>query len=206
MTRVITLAREYGSGGREIARRVAERLGWELADRSLLESVARLANTTRETAEAFDERCDTWMARVAKLLWAGSPDTFTGTPVDVLDSDTMAGVTRRVIEEAAHGGPCVIVGRGAQCILAGRPDVLHVFVYADEDERLKRLAARYPTIEEARLAMDQMDRTRAEYVRRYHGCDWRSRYLYDVMINTRVGVDMAAELVLRAAAANAGAA
>ncbi len=197
MIRVITLSRDHGSGGREIARRVAEALGWKLLDRELLEEIARLARVPSEEAAAFDERVDPWLLRLAKGLWLGSADSFAGVlPGEVLDADRMAELTRRAILQAAAAGGCVIVGRGAPCILADRDDVLKVFVYAPAEERLERLRARLGDDAAARAELAEVDRARTAYVRRYHGCDRTDRLCYDLMINSHGGVDRAVRLIL----------
>ncbi|MBZ5637972.1 MAG: cytidylate kinase-like family protein [Acidobacteriia bacterium] len=197
MKNVITLAREYGSGGREIARRVAEGLAWRLVDRELIAEVARRADVPNEAAAEYDERLNPWMVRMAKGLWAGSADSFAAAPRgDVFDADLMAELTRRVILEAAAQGSCVILGRGAQCILRDRTDALHVFVYAPAEDRVRRLARRHGGEAAARIEMERADRTRAAYVQHYYGCDRTARELYDLMVNSRIGVEAAVRMVV----------
>lgn len=200
MVRVITIAREHGSGGREVARLVAEKLGWKLVDRVLIEEVARLAKVPPEDAERYDEAPNSWIGRIAKSLWAGSAEGFAGPPQgDLFDADAMARLTRAAVLEAASGGACVIVGRAGQCVLRGRRDVLNVFVYAPLDSRLGRVRNMYRDRDEALEAVNEIDRVRASYVHYYYGCHWDQRELYDVIVNTDLGIDAAAEIVLCAA-------
>jgi cytidylate kinase len=207
MIRVITVSREHGSGGREIAHRVAESLGWRLVDRAIIEEVARLARIPPDEAEAFDERVDPWLIRLVRGLWAGSADSFAGPPPDtVLDADRMADLTRRAVVHAATAGQCVIVGRGAQCILAGREDVLRVFIYAPAEDRSRRLRSRLPDEAAAAAELAEVDRARNVYVRRYHGCERADRQCYELMINSHLGIDRAVHLILRAADKEGGAA
>ena len=144
MVRAITIAREYGSGGAVVARLLADRLGWRLLDRDLLNEMARAANVAPAVAERFDERIDPWFHRLVKhALWRGAPDApISVDNFDLFDAEMMAVVGRKVIEEAARMGNCVMVGRGGQCILHGWPEVFHVFLYAPIEIRKKRVAER----------------------------------------------------------------
>ena len=90
------------------------------------------------------------------------------------------------------------MGRGAQCILAGRDDVVRVFVYAPAEERLERLRARLGDEAAAWAELAEVDRTRNAYVRRYHGCDRADRSCYDLMISSHGGLDRAIRLILAA--------
>jgi len=119
--RTLTVAREYGSGGAEIAGLAAQRLGWKLLDRNLIDKIARRAGVELEVARACDEHVDSWLHRISKPLWQGDVAAVaTLSPVDVFDAESMARQTREVIEEASAAGNCVIVGRGGQCVLRGR--------------------------------------------------------------------------------------
>ncbi|MBZ5682871.1 MAG: cytidylate kinase-like family protein [Acidobacteriia bacterium] len=104
-----------------------------------------------------------------------------------------------VIREAAKLGQCVIVGRGAQCVLQEREDAFHLFVYGSRQEKLKRIQSRYSTRTECEAALDEFDRTCAAYIRRYYKCDWAHRRLYDLMINSDMGIDRAVAVILCAA-------
>jgi cytidylate kinase len=200
MKNVVTIAREYGSGGGAIARRVAEALQWRLVDREVIAEVARLAHVRPEDAAAYDERVNPWVVRLAKGLWSGSADSFAASPCGaVFDADLTAELTRRVVLEVAAEGRCVILGRGAQCILRGREDSLHVFVYAPREDRIRRLAPRHGGASAAAIEMDRVERARAAYVQHYHGCDRAAREMYDLMVNSRVGLDAAARMILCAA-------
>ncbi len=197
MKRIITIAREHGSGGQEIARRVAEALGWRLVDRELIAEVAKRADVLPEDAAEYDERINPWVVRLAKGLWSGSADSFAAAPRGtVFDADLTAELTRRVVLEAALEGSCVILGRGAQCILRDREDALHVFVYAPRQERLRRLAPRHGGEQGAAIEMERVDRARAAYVQHYYGCERTARELYDLMVSTRVGIEAGARTIL----------
>ena len=144
MFRVVTFAREYGSGGGRIAQMVAARLGWKLLDRCLVEKIAETARIDPRVAEKFDERPDPWFDRLAEVFWKspGLRGYMAGQVPSRFDGEVAAHMTQRIIEEAAEIGDCVIVGRGSQCILQQREDVFHVFVYAPRGQRLSRLLHR----------------------------------------------------------------
>jgi len=205
MVRAITIAREYGSGGGMVARLLADRLRWRLLDRDLLNAVAHAANVAPAVAERYDERIDPWLHRLVKhALWRGGPDApITVEQFDLFDAETMAVVGRKVIEEAARMGNCVVVGRGGQCILHAWPEVFHVFLYAPMEIRKKRVAERRgagpkgaPDLE---AVIREYDRLRAAGVRRYFDQEWCNPNLYDLMINTRRGYEAAMETILCAA-------
>jgi cytidylate kinase len=197
--RVVAVAREYGSGGGAIATALAGRLGYQLLDRALIERIAAAARIDPELAERFDEHVDPWVRRVWRSLWYGGFDAVSVVDEnDVVDADRLARLCGRVIEEAATIGDCVIVGRGGQCILRGRPDVFHVFVYADRDERLRRLRARLGAGADVELAFEETDRERAAYIRRHFDQNWLDPRLYHLMVNASIGEAAAVATILTA--------
>jgi cytidylate kinase len=202
MFRVVTVAREYGSGGGRIAQLLAGRLGWKLLDRCLVEKIAETARIAPQVAEKFDERPDPWFDRLAEVFWQ-SPGLsgYIGGPVpDRFDADVAAHMTHRIIEEAAEIGDCVIVGRGSQCILQQSEEAFHVFVYAPRSERLARLLSRNAQLSkvEAEKKMDAEDATRAAYVRVHFGEDWQNRHLYHLMVSSNLGEKEAVSIILSA--------
>jgi len=205
MVRAITIAREYGSGGATIARLLADRLGWRLLDRDLLNEVARAANVAPTVAERYDERVDPWFHRLVKhALWRGGVDApISVEEFNLFDAEMMVAVARKVIEEAARMGNCVIVGRGGQCILHGWPEVFHVFLYAPLETRKTRVAERLATrpggARDVEAVIREYDHLRAAGVRQYFEQEWCNPNLYDLMINTRSGCESAAETILCAA-------
>ena len=144
MFRVLTVAREFGSGGGAIAQKVAEHLKWNLLDKALIDAIARAAQVDTETARECDERVDSWVHRVSRRgLWHGAFEGVAAvTDAEFFDAETAAAIAREVVSDAGARGNCVIVGRGAQCALQERPDVLHVFVYAPWRERVERVRTR----------------------------------------------------------------
>jgi cytidylate kinase len=197
--RVITIAREYGSGGTAIGQELAARLGWKLLDRELILELARRAHVQPSEVSQMDEHPSSFIARLLKAFWIGNAYTYSGPAPDVVDADYLAELCAIVISEAAKLGQCVIVGRGAQCVLREREDAFHVFVYGARQEKLRRIQNRHSTNTACEASLDEFDRIRAAYIRRYHRCDWANRHLYSLMINSDVGIDRTVDVILNAA-------
>jgi hypothetical protein len=119
---VITISRMYGSGGSEVAERVAHTLGWSLFDNGMIEKVAERSGLSPAEVSAQDERVPSIVERIATALSLGSPEIMPPVPAGPMETteERIVAVTRRVIEEAVQTGPAVFVGRGAQCLLAER--------------------------------------------------------------------------------------
>ncbi|HUX09495.1 MAG TPA: cytidylate kinase-like family protein [Terriglobia bacterium] len=200
MFNVITISREYGSGGGRIAEMLAQRLGWRLVDKSLVTEVARRAQIDAETAARFDESVDPWFHLLVKSLWQGGYEGL-ATTVDtsVIDSEGMARIGEEVIREAASLGQCVIVGRGSQCILRDRQDTMHVSVFGPRPEKIQRLRERLAAATDAEQAMDDIDRKRAAYIRRFFGEDWKDRRLYHLVASSVLGLETVTNTILCAA-------
>ena len=200
MFRVLTVSREYGSGGAAIARDVSERLGWQLLDKTLMLEIARAAHVQPELVQRFDERVDSWVHRVSRTsLWHGAFEGVAAvTPEEFLDAETVAELACRLIEVAYERRNCVVVGRGAQCVLRGRADALHVFIYAPWPSRIARVEQRLPAAKNVEELIRANDRQRAEYIRMHFGCNWSDPHLYDLLINSELGEDRAASLILDA--------
>jgi len=197
--RAITIGREYGSGGGAIAESVAGHLGWRLLDRVMLREIAARAGVPETLAVAVDEHVDPWFYRVMRpVMGRGADGISMVLPVDVFDADSAADLASAVIEEAYHAGDCVIVGRGAQCVLRDRPDVLHVFVYAPPADRIRHIQGRIPEGREAHDFLREMDDRRLDYVRRHFGENRMDPHLYDLMINSHGETEPAVRIVLAA--------
>ncbi|MGC9997982.1 MAG: cytidylate kinase-like family protein [Terriglobia bacterium] len=200
MFHIVTVAREYGSGGAGIAQLLADHLDWKLLDRCLAEKIAELARVDPKLAEEYDERPDPWINRIVRALWQGGliRGTMAGPMPELFDADTMASLSRQVIEEAAAIGHCVIVGRASQCILQQRSDAFHVFIYAPRAERLHRIRSRHASRAEAELALEARDQERAALIRRFFNQDWANRHLYDLMISSKLGDEKVLASILSA--------
>jgi cytidylate kinase len=200
MFRVLTVAREYGSGGGLIARKIAERIGWDLLDKALVERIARIAQVDPELAQQYDEHVDSWVHRASRRgLWHGAFEGVAAVPdTEVFDAETMAMLGRDLITEAYSRGNCVIVGRGGQCVLQDQKDVLHVFIYAPWPERTARLRKRLKAGANIEHSIRETDRQRADYIRMYFGCNWNDPHLYHMLISSEFGEDIVARMIIDA--------
>lgn len=202
MFRVVTVAREFGSGGGGIAQMLAGRLGWKLLDRCVVEKIAENARIEPRVAEKFDERPDPWLDRLAEVFWQfpGLRGYMAGPVPGRFDGEVAARLTRRLLEEASELGRCVIVGRGSQCLLQKRADTFHVFVYAPRTQRLARVLRRDSRLSEseAEKKLEAEDAIRAAYVRDQYGEDWQNRHLYHLMISSCLGENEATSIILSA--------
>jgi cytidylate kinase len=197
MVSIITIEREYGSGGGDIAQLLATRLGWKLWDQQLTEEIARIANCPKEVVEHREERTDPLYYRLFKSFLRGSYEgSINAHKLNLVDSETILKMTQRVVEHAAKRGHSVIVGRGSQYFLRDRPDALRIFLYADRDSKVGRLLVRGKSQKEAEELVDNVDLERADYIRKYFGVDWPARTAYHAMINTAIGDEAAVRVIM----------
>src|SRR5579871_2443196 len=158
MIKTITIEREYGCGGGEIAQKVAARLGWKLWDQRLTEEVARLANCPESVVEVREERRDPLYYRLFKSFLRGSYEgSINAHKLKLVDSESILKITERVVQHAAKAGNSVIVGRGSQHFLRDRQDTLRVFLYAPREDKVRRLLARGKSEDEAEQLVDTVD-------------------------------------------------
>lgn len=196
----ITVSRQYGSGGSEVAGRVADALGWRVVDNAFVERLATTLRATPAMARAVDEHVPTLAERLADAFAYGSSEVVPAT-LDASMPPTeqrIAAITRQVIDDAVAQGPCVIVGRGAQSYLAKRADVLHVLCCAPHDALVERIMAR-DGIDHAAAdsAVKARNREREQYVRRHFDRAWLAPEHYDLVVNTAtLGIDGAVEAIL----------
>ena len=197
MVNIITIEREYGCGGGDIAQLVAKRLGWKLWDQRLTEEIARLANCPKAVVEAREEKNDPLYYRLFKSFLRGSYEGSINAPkLNLVDSETILRTTRRVVEHAAEHGNCVIVGRGSQQFLKNRPDTLRMFLYAPREHKVRRLLARGKSEKEAEELVDSVDRERADFIQKYFNAEWPDRPVYQSMLNTAIGDECVANMIL----------
>jgi len=197
MIDIITVEREYGCGGGDIAQLVADRLGWKLWDQRLTEEIARLANCPKGVVEAREERNDPLYYRLFKSFLRGSYEGSINAPkLNLVDSETILRTTRRVVEHAAERGSCVIVGRGSQQFLKDRSNALRLFLYASREHKVKRLIARGKGEKEAEELVDSVDQGRADFIKKYFNVEWPDRAIYHSMINTAIGDEEVVRMIL----------
>ena len=196
--KIITLEREYGSGGTLIAKTLAERLGWKLWDEEITAEIARAANIDHREAQRCDERVDPFLYRLFKVYARGSYERTLGIGGSrVFDTDCMVEMLQKVIDDVASRGKCVIVGRGSPYFLRDRPDTFHVFIYASDEEKIRRIRSIGKTDKEAQQLVAEVDRERADFIRHYFGKQWPYRPLYNIMINSKFGDEFVIESILQ---------
>src|SRR5262245_52381104 len=183
--RIITIEREFGSGAPVIAKLLAERLGWKLWDDRMTKEIARLARCDQAQVAKREERMDPLYYRLMKSFLRGS---FEGSlnvqRLNMVDTDVIFRLTERIVHSAADEGNCVIVGRGSALFLENRKDAFHVFLYAPEKEKVRRLTESGTDPAEAIQLVETVDRERADFIKRYFGIDWPDRHSYfSLMIN-----------------------
>jgi cytidylate kinase len=199
----ITVTRLFGSGGGELARRVAESLGWRLVDNAVVDGIAKGLHVTPAEVRAIDERAPSLAERLADALALGGGEVVAAslaTPMPPTEQ-RVADLTREVIEVAVARGPVVVVGRGTQVLLARRTDVLHVNCYAPHEALVERVMQRDGlSQEDADKLVRQKNQQREQYVKRIFGREWLAPEHYHLMLNTAyLGLDRCVELVLELA-------
>src|SRR5688500_816701 len=200
---IITISRMFGSGGSEVAAHVANELGWTLLDNALVERVAARLGRTPVEVQAIEERVPSLAERLADTLALGSPEIVSpalSAPLPPTE-ERLLEVTEHVINDAVARGPVVLVGRGAQAYLAQRDDALHVFCYAPRPALIARVVEREGiTPEEAGKRVDDTNKRREQYVRRYWHRSWHAAENYHLCVNTDwLGITDAADLIVKVA-------
>ena len=193
----ITIEREFGCGGSEIAARLAALLGWKLWDHELTQEIARLTNSTPQAVEQREWKNDAVVYRVFKSFLRGAFEG--GLPpihrLELLDARRIASVSELAVNQALSSAPCVIVGRGSQYFLRDRKDVFRVFLYAPRTFKIRRLITGGTPQDKAIADVDTIDRDRAAFVKRYLNLNWPERSLYNAMFNTEMGDSYVAEML-----------
>jgi CMP/dCMP kinase len=197
--RVLTISREYGSGGVEVAQLIARELGWKMVDKELISEISRKGKVSASEAAAFDERADPWIHRITRSIWGLGIDGVSAiAPLDMFDGERAADLTKQVIEEVYREGKCVIVGRGAQFILQNKKDVFHAFIYAHWEDRVRRIQRRIEPGKDAEAVIRSMDSERTEYLRIHFKQNRMNPHLYNIMIDPKDQPEKAAQIIISA--------
>jgi cytidylate kinase len=201
MIGVITIDREYASGGAAIAARLASQRHWELWDQALSSEIAKLAKCEQSVVEMREERNDSLYYRLMKSFVRGSFEGNMNTQkLELLDADVMVQLTKKIVRRVAAKGNCVIVGRGSAYFLQDLPNAFHVFVYSTREQKMRRLRREGKSGLEAAHLIDTIDHDRAAFIRRYYGKCWPDRYLFHMMLNGTGGEDAAVDTINAAVA------
>jgi len=206
---VVTVSRQFASGGGEIAQDVARQLGATFVDREIIDEVARRLGVPDEVVLEKDERGESLVARLARSLRLSYPDlamppeltTAAFADYGHFEDLPYGEVTAQVIRETARGGNAVIVGRGGAFVLKDEPGALHVHTFAPFAHRVRAIMALEGRDQASaeRLVQDT-DRERALYVKNLFKADWEAPRHYHLLVDTaRLGHDLAVSLIVEAA-------
>lgn len=189
MFKIITVSRQFGSGGRTIGKLTAERLNIPCYDHELIEEVAKNSGFAKEYVEAHGEYADhrTWFGRIF-----GSGSRFDG----MTNQDKIWVAQRKIILGIAEK-PCVIVGRCADYILKDRDDVLNVFIHADDKFRAERIVNLYgEKAEKPEKRLKDKDKRRAAYYKDYTETEWGIASNYHVALDSgKIGIEACVEIL-----------
>jgi cytidylate kinase len=195
--KIITVSREFGSGGRSIAKAIAERLGYAYCDNSVIAGVAREHGLSEVFVKEYGEYA------VSKTPWAFNLAADSVNKYNTVLSvyDQLFIFQHTYITDLAEKGPCVIVGRCADFILQERTDCLHTFFYADMDFRVNRIAnstgGKFANPEKH---LKEMDKRRKTYYRHYTGREWGESRNYHISLHTGViGMERCVDIVVELA-------
>jgi len=198
---LITVTRQYGAGGSQVAELVARTLAWTVIDNEFVDEVARRAGLPAAEVAQRKERAPGLLERLARTLAAASPELFiTESAISDVERDEKAivRISERIIHEAAAIGRVVLVGRGAQAILALHPDAIHIYLVASKPWRMK-LAVDRLGVDPAKVEkeLEETDRRRDQYTKTYYNRTRADPTNYDLVVNAeRLGLDGAAEMVV----------
>ena len=194
--RIITISREFGSGGRTIGRRVAEELGIPFYDKEIVDQIALESGF----APRFIEENGEHAPGLSRLSYAFAPQGVPGVMNGLSTADFLWNIQCGVILQLAEKGPCVIVGRNADYILKDRSDALHVYVFADMPYRAERIVRLYGDSEktpEQRLA--EKDKRRRVNYQHYTGRTWGAAQNYEMCLcSSMLGIDQCVKIIVEA--------
>lgn len=199
---IITISRQYGAGGSEVAQRVAAALGWRVVDNELVEEVAARAGLPAADIAEREERVPSFAERLARTLAAATPELFAarvpGGTVPKLQETDLVRITETVVGEVAARGRVVLVGRAAPAVLARQRDSLHVQLVAPRGYRIQAAVDRLGLDpKDAAAIVDETDGMRARYLRQYYQRDWYDPVNYHMVLNTGVlGKDGVTEVIV----------
>lgn len=198
--RVVTVSRQFGAGGSEVAARLATSLGWSLLDNTFVERIARSAGSTPARVEAVIDRVPSLSERLADALAYGALEPLSATLPEALPAteERLLAVTHEVVDLAVARGPVVLVGRGAEAWLEPRPDACHVLCVAPREALVARVRARSGLGAAAAADLvETTNRERARFVQRHFGRAWLDPSHYHLCVNTAaLGVEGAVRLIL----------
>ena len=193
---IITISRQFGSGGRTVGHLVAEKLGIRFYDKELVEHIALESGFAPKFVEEHGEHSP----GKSLLSYAFAPQGVPGIMNGLSTADFLWSIQCNAILQLAEKGPCVIVGRNADYILKDRKDCFHAFIHADMDFRADRIVRLYGESEKSPQArLQEKDKRRSVNYQHYTGKTWGASENYDICLNTAtLGVENAADIIIAA--------
>ena len=193
--KIITISREFGSGGRTIGHQVAEALGIPFYDKELVEQVALESGFAPKFVEEHGEHSP----GSTIFSYAFAPQGIHGTSHGLSTADFLWNIQCSVILQLAEKGPCVIVGRNADYILKDRPDCLHAFIHANKEYRADRIVRLYGESEKSPQArLNEKDKRRKVNYQHYTGRSWGQAHNYDICLDSsKLGIETCTEILLK---------
>ena len=191
---IITISREFGSGGRTIGHLVAEKLGIPFYDKELVDHIALESGFAPNYIEEHGEHAP----GNSIFAYAFAHQSVPGVMSGLSTADFLWNVQCSVILQLADQGPCVIVGRNADYILKDRTDCLHIFIHADEDFRAKRIVELYGESKKTPTArLQEKDKRRKINYHHYTGRNWGQCQNYDLCLNSsKLGIDTCVDMIV----------
>ncbi len=193
--KIITISREFGSGGRTIGHQVAEALGIPFYDKELVEQVALESGFAPKFVEEHGEHSP----GSTIFSYTFAPQGVHGVMHGLSTADFLWNIQCNVILQLAEQGPCVIVGRNADYILKDRPDCLHAFIHADKEYRADRIVRLYGESEKSPQArLNEKDKRRKVNYQHYTGRSWGQAHNYDICLDSsKLGIETCTEILLK---------
>ena len=191
--KIITISRQFGSGGRSVGRLVAQKLGIPFYDKELVDQVCLESGFAPQFVEEHGEHAP----GKSLLSYIFAPQGVPGVMNGMSTADFLWHIQCSTILQLAEQGPCVIVGRNADYILKDRKDAFHAYIYADMDFRTDRIVRLYGESEKKpEVRLQEKDKRRALHYQHYTGRNWGEAANYDICINTTdIGVERAADVI-----------
>jgi cytidylate kinase len=197
---IVTVSRQIGAGGSEIASRVATALGFRLVDNELIDRVALQAGLSRTYVANREERAPGFLERLVRALSRSAPELQSAPPDRPPEPEekSLVAATEKVVADLAAEGRVVLVGRAAPAVLSGTHDALHVKIVAPVPFRIGRIREADGVDErEAERRLRESDANRARYHRHHYGRDWSDPATYHMVLNTgALGLEGATDLIV----------
>ncbi|NOT07930.1 MAG: cytidylate kinase-like family protein [Gemmatimonadales bacterium] len=197
---IVTVSRQFGAGGGEVAGLTAAALGFRVVDNELIDRVALRTGVPPEEVAEREEKAPGFIERLSRALSRSAPELFSPAPGRPPEPEekTLVQVTERVVAEIAAEGRVVLVGRAASAVLSGAHDAIHVKLVAPVPARIERIIARFGVdAKEAERRLRETDANRARYHMHHYGRDWNDAAHYHMVLNTGVlGTEGAMELIV----------